>query len=136
RILFVGRRDGSIDIYEVDSGEAIDKIRLSFTKIRLLEWNESKSCLLSLDMAGRYMINRLSSFNKKGTKAEVTTLLDGRERLHGVRQALISPAATSVLLCTDADVKLIGLDGTVIAEEKSLTGESWWISHPGNPALL
>lgn len=136
RVLFVGRRDGSIDICEVDSGEAIDKIRLSFAKIRLLEWNESKSCLLSLDMAGRYMVNRLTSFSKKGTKAEVTTLLDGREQLHGVRQALLNPAATSVLLCTDADVKLISLDGTVIAPETSLTGESWWISHPGDPTLL
>lgn len=136
KVLFVGRRDGSIDICDLDTGEATDKLRLSFAKVRHLEWNESKSCLLSLDMAGRYMINRLSSFGKKGTKSKVTTLLDGREQVHGVRQALLSPAATSVLICTDSNVKLVGLDGTVVAEKTSLSGECWWISHPGNSSPL
>ena len=137
KILFVGRKDGTVDICEASTGDVVEKLQLhhSSADIRHLTWSQSASCLLSLDGHGRYKINRLSVFGKRGTKAEITTLLD--DSPHDiVRQALLSPEATSVLVCTDSSVKLIGLDGTVVAEETRVTMKSWWMQHPVNPTHL
>lgn len=137
KVLFVGRKDGTIDICEASTGEAVEKLRLHHysADIHHLEWNELESCLLSLDRHGRYRVSRLSSFGKKGTKAEVVMLLDGRDP-HIVRQAFLGPEATSVLICTDLKPKLIGIDGEVFAEETTLTGKSSWSRHPANPNQL
>lgn len=42
-----------------------------------------------------------------------------------MRQALLNPEATSVLI-----------DGKVVTKEESLAGKSWWVGHPGNAVLL
>lgn len=138
KALFFGRQDGTIDMCEVSTGETVEKLRLHdpFAEIHHLEWNDAKPYMLSLEIAGRHMINRFSAFGKNRSKAQVPTLLDRRERSDIVRQALLSPGGTSVLLCTDSSAKLIGLGGTVVAEEASLAGKSWWIRHPLNPAHL
>lgn len=57
-------------------------------------------------------------------------LLDHREWA-SVRQALIDPSAESILICTESSVKIIGLDGSTVAELTSLPG-SWWARHPSN----
>jgi WD40 repeat protein len=129
--LLVGRQDGSIDICESSSGDVIDNLTLhdAFTEIELIDWNERNSCMLSVDITGRCIVTRLSSI-RKGTRVQSNCLLDHREWA-SVRQALIDPSAKSILICTESSVKIIGLDGSTVAELTSLPG-SWWTRHPSN----
>lgn len=137
KLLFVGRKDGTVDICDAGTGDALEKLQLHHKSvdIRHLAWSESTSCLLSLDGHGRYKISKLSSFGKKAIKTEVVTLLD--DSPHDiVRQVLLSPQATSALVHTYSSVKLIGLDGAIISEETRVTGKSWWMQHPVDPTHL
>ncbi|KAJ5768911.1 hypothetical protein N7520_003470 [Penicillium odoratum] len=130
-LLFVGRQDGMMEICELSSGDLISKLQLhdTFAPIELIEWNDERSCMLSVDITGRCILTQFSSIGK-GAKLVSRCLLDNQEQ-GSVRQALMNPKAKSILICKESVVKLIGPDGTTRAELKSLPG-SWRTRHQSN----
>ncbi|KAJ5622908.1 hypothetical protein N7490_011513 [Penicillium lividum] len=130
-LLFVGRQDGMMEICELSSGELIGKLQLhdTFAPIELIDWNDERRCMLSVDITGRCIVTQFSSIGK-GAKLVSSRLLDNQEQ-GSVRQALMDPKAESILICTESVAKLIGLNGATRAELKSLPG-SWWTRHQSN----
>ncbi|KAF6808024.1 hypothetical protein CSOJ01_07792 [Colletotrichum sojae] len=135
KFLLVGRQDGTIDICELSTANVVERFRLhsAFTEIQSLSWNAGKSTLLSVDVSGRHVVTRISSTGK-GSGAQTTCLLDRRDSGRAL-QAILSPNAESVLVCTNSSTKVVGMDGSIVGEEKDLKG-AWWIQHPSNPSHL
>ncbi|KAF6832531.1 hypothetical protein CMUS01_06897 [Colletotrichum musicola] len=135
KFLLVGRQDGTIDISELSTGNILEKLRIhdAFTEIQSLGWNAGKSTLLSVDTTGRHIVTRIRSMGK-GSGAQTTCLFDRRDS-GGALQAILNPNAESVLVRTTFSTKVIGLDGTIIGEEKGLEG-AWWIQYPLNSSHL
>ncbi|KAH6849741.1 hypothetical protein B0I37DRAFT_369747 [Chaetomium sp. MPI-CAGE-AT-0009] len=131
-LFFVGRQDGTVDICDGSSGEVVKKLRLhgGFARIKQLGWNDANNILLSLDANNRCIVSRLS-FDKE---PQATAILDHRER-DIVRQALLSPDATSILLRTDAGLKLLAVARASVSAELAFPA-SFCSSHPSSLSQL
>ncbi|KAH6637294.1 WD40-repeat-containing domain protein [Chaetomium tenue] len=131
-LFFVGRQDGTIDICDGNSGEVVKKLRLhgGFVRIKQLGWNDANNILLSLDAHNHCIVSRLS-FEKE---PQATPMLDHREQ-DVVRQALLSPDAMSILVRTDATLKLISVARASVSAELDFPA-SFCSSHPSNPSQL
>lgn len=129
-LFFVGRQDGTIDIRDGISGEVVKKLRLhgGFVRIKQLGWNGANNILLSLDAHNHCIVSRLS-FEKE---PHATAMLDHREQ-DVVRQALLSPDSTSILVRTDATLKLISVARASVSAELDIPA-SFCSSHPSNPS--
>ncbi|KAL2024346.1 hypothetical protein VTK56DRAFT_8828 [Thermocarpiscus australiensis] len=134
-MFFVGRQDGTIDVFDTSTGSSVKKLRLHARSARVehISWCEGKSFLLSVDAHNRCIVTRVS-LSKNGSEPDATSLLDHRERSI-VRQAILSPDGASVLVRTSSNVKLIAVNGgSVIAELDS--PPSSWTGHPSDPSAL
>lgn len=133
--LFVGRQDGTIDICEPNTGGVVEKLKLhnSFTEIQHMDWNEEQKYLLSVDNTGRHIVTRLSLAGKD-TKSHSSRLLDHQER-GSVRQVFLGVKAEYLLTHTKSSVKVMRLDGNILAEDTSLL-DYWWMRHPSNSSCL
>ncbi|EAQ90260.1 hypothetical protein CHGG_02195 [Chaetomium globosum CBS 148.51] len=129
-LFFVGRQDGTIDIRDGNSGEVVKKLRFhgGFVRIKQLGWNDANNILLSLDAHNHCIVSRLS-FEKE---PHATAMLDHREQ-DVVRQALLSPDSTSILVRTDATLKLISVARASVSAELDIPA-SFCSSHPSNPS--
>lgn len=140
KFLFVGRQDGCIDICDASSAEVIDRLRLhhSFAEIMHVEWNEKRSCLLSLDSTSRCMVHRIDGVGNKPAQARVQKLFDQRELSNTVYQALLRPDACSIALSTASGTKLITYseEHHKATNEVYLQGRTWWAQHPTDPSRL
>ncbi|KAK3296669.1 uncharacterized protein B0H64DRAFT_106611 [Chaetomium fimeti] len=131
-LFFVGRQDGTVDICDGSSGEVVKRLRLhgGFARIKQLGWNEANNILLSLDAHSRCIVSRLSF----DTEPQPTVILNHRER-DIVRQALLSPDATSILVRTDAGLKLIAVARASVSAELDFAA-SFCSSHPSSLSQL
>jgi WD40 repeat protein len=130
---FVGRQNGTVDIYDRTSGEVVKKLQLhgGFARIKQLDWNDANNILLSLDANNHCIVSQLSFDSKE---PEATAILDHHER-DIVRQALLSPDATSILVRTDASLKLITVCGASVSAKLDFP-TSFCSSHPSTPSQL
>jgi WD40 repeat protein len=133
--LFVGRQDGSIDIFDVDAGTVIDKLQLhdQFTAVMHLDWNQDRGILLSSDTTGRCIMTELS-FLSEEQKPQSKCVLDHRER-QPLRQILISTSATRFLMQKDSEAKILDFRGDVLLEDSSLS-QVYWTNHPTDSTVL
>ncbi|TLD30942.1 hypothetical protein PspLS_01946 [Pyricularia sp. CBS 133598] len=129
KMLFVGRRDGTVDICGLAEGKVLECLQLSSSEICFLKWSESQRCLLSLDGHERCVISQVASVGK-GCKASVTRLTEHRGELP-IRQVLLEPNANAILVRTDEAISIIGLDGKVVAQKSDYAG-CWLVQHPTN----
>ncbi|KAH6631000.1 hypothetical protein B0J18DRAFT_117751 [Chaetomium sp. MPI-SDFR-AT-0129] len=131
-IFFAGRQDGTVDICDGSSGEIVKKLRLhgAFARIKKLDWNDAHNVLLSLDANNRCIVSRLS-FDKE---PQAMAILNYREQ-DIVRQALLSPDAASILVRTDAGLKLIAVAQASVSAELDFPA-SFCSCHPSNPSQL
>lgn len=132
--IFAGRQDGTIDIYDVNSGEPIEKLRLhgSFAEIQYMDWNDNQKLLLSADTTGRCIVTQLI-FGGRNKKPQTKITLDYREN-SAICQVYISPNSQALLIRTDSAIKLVDMQGNSLAEESS-TG-SVCMPHPTDNAMF
>ncbi|KAF4772853.1 hypothetical protein HER10_EVM0001257 [Colletotrichum scovillei] len=135
RFLLIGRQDGTIDVSELNTGDVVEKLRVhdAFTEIKSLDWNVDNSTLLSVDTTGRHILTKIASLGR-ASRARTTCLLDRRSD-GNISQVILSSSAESLLVCTDADTKLINFNGIVMGEERNLN-RAWWVKHPSSPSHL
>lgn len=135
KLVIVGRQDGTVDICERSTGEIMASLHLHgpFSEIMHLDWSDEKKLLLSVDTSGRCVVTKLASV-KKGTEVQTSCLLDHEERAP-ICQAMIGPGERSLFIRTELEVKVLGLDGGLLGEERRFTG-SWWMRHPSNDSYV
>ncbi|KAK4186217.1 hypothetical protein QBC35DRAFT_501687 [Podospora australis] len=134
-LFFVGRQNGTVDICDINTGAAVDNIALHdrFTEIQHLAWNEAKRILVSVDVTGRCIVSHLPQ-KSKGEKQKIDRLLDHRERKL-VGQVMVCSDGGSILICSDANIKLLAVAGGSVKGEIKLPG-SFLTSHPTDPKLF
>lgn len=138
-LCLVGRQDGTIDVCDGNTGDLVKKLQLhpsDNSAITHMDWDEINGILLSVDASGRCIATRLS-FNLPAKDVQHTRLSAVREPAV-VRQAILSPGATSVLLRTDWKLKLVAVTKSAAS---SLTAAlnvsaSFCTTHPSDPSLL
>ncbi|EEP82371.1 predicted protein [Uncinocarpus reesii 1704] len=131
--LFCGRFDGSIAVYETETGNLVHELckHMRFIRVHLLDWNADASLLTSADVSCRFICRGVA--RKPGEEWSVgNTLLDKRtssdikQILTNQRgdRLLVSTALTDVVYTIDA----YSLEINRIAQQD----ERQWIKHPTN----
>ncbi|KAH8903866.1 WD40 repeat-like protein [Coniochaeta sp. PMI_546] len=133
--LFLGRRDGMIDVYRVSTGAIVGHIRIhgESAAVCYMDWNEDGRLLVSVDSTSRCVVSHFSRLEER-TTPQASSLLDHHER-EQVLQALISPCAAFLLIRTVNAVKLMSIKGEPIAEDSSPAMTSW-MNHPCDASLI
>ncbi|KAI0131937.1 hypothetical protein BJ170DRAFT_611830 [Xylariales sp. AK1849] len=134
-VLFTGRQNGTIDLYELSSGTVIDKLRVhgSFSEICFLDWNEERGLLLSVDTTNRCVLTVIS-FTGWGGKPQMEVILDLRES-RPIRQALLSPDGLALLMAGDCETKLLTTSGSLIRAETTYM-HGFWVNHTYDDAYV
>ena len=140
KVIFCGKEDGSVYIYETESGRQ-SHLLFSHAKgasILSLFFDVSSSTISSIDNASRVKVHRL----RQGQEGwEHSGILFDKRAGAAVRQVLIKPGATHILVCTSKSVTLwfispeesSALIETVVMEEGI---PSRWSTHPRNDDQL
>ncbi|KAK3955712.1 hypothetical protein QBC32DRAFT_377094 [Pseudoneurospora amorphoporcata] len=144
-VLFVGRQDGTIDICESATGEAMDNLKLhdSHAPIQQVDWNDKEKILFSMDIGGRCILAKVEFDPQKRTPIRVTKRLDHKEQTGCPFQAIPSPQGLSILLHTSAGVKVVAATedstkGTIVENNTLYRGSvrARWVIHPSNPSYV
>jgi WD40 repeat protein len=135
-VFFVGRKRGTIDVCDGSTGDLMEAFRIhhASAQTKHMSWIGANNLLLHSDLNNRCTVNRWY-FDLEKKQSLAFLVLDHREREEVIRQALLRPDGTSVLLRTDSRLKLISLDGGAVRAEVEFAA-TFCASHPSNPSLL
>lgn len=134
--IFCGREDGYIELYDTGTGKMLKQFLLHkrLVPICLLEWNEEKSILVSVDASSRFILTQFST-TTSGIWQEAGMLLEGRAS-EVILQVLVAEKESRFLLCTATCYQLWDIEQkTLVSTEFSYGEHRQWISHP-NPKHL
>ncbi len=134
KILFVGRKDGSIDACNVSTGAVIEKLQFHgpFTEILHLDWSDEESILLSSDTTNRCLITRIAF---TGTSSLQHTATGEHRSSSCPSQTFLSPDGKRFLVVTHSAVVILGSNGEVMSGFQSAS-DARWVNHPSDPNRL
>ena len=129
--VFCGLEDGSVAVYEVDSGKQVQLLyKHVLTPVSCLAWGIKGSIIVSADASGRVMMWRI---NPNRDRWDYLSLLDIRVDGY-VYQLLLDPESTRLLVSTEKSVTIWSTDGKVMGSisspSKSVRHWWHWTQHP------
>ncbi|PGH13280.1 hypothetical protein AJ80_06390 [Polytolypa hystricis UAMH7299] len=136
-ILFCGRSDGSIAVYDASSGEVVKEVsrHQAGCAIHLLDWNPRDGVLTAADTSSRF-VSRKVVRSRNGIWQAEAPLLDYITD-STILQILSSPDGRTVLVVTVESDLAWDLDGEILARKNYEEHVSRkWITHPSNPDHL
>lgn len=113
-MLFCGREDGSIGLYNTDTGKQLQTLynHARNTAISSLCWNQQENILASTDISGRFMARTITQTSSGQWTADAP-LLDKRST-QAISQLLISSNGKFLLLSTAVSDELWSMTGQLI----------------------
>ncbi|KAL9628615.1 MAG: hypothetical protein Q9204_005780 [Flavoplaca sp. TL-2023a] len=125
---FCGLEDGSIAVYEVDSGKQVQVLyRHVRTPISCIAWGGKENILASADVSSRVMMWRV---DPRKDRWECLSMLD--TRVDGpVRQLLFDPQSTRLLVSTEKSDTIWSSNGELVGSKLFPSRLAWrWTQHP------
>ena len=134
-----GNNRGSIMLHDLQNGKS--KVELyKHTRnctILCLQWNEYAGIVSTSDFAARLQVVKIVKDSTKGWKKSEVILDECCSDKHAVRQQLLSPDASKLLIATSEWTLLYDLgEKQRVAELETHTQWRPWINHPLQPDLL
>ncbi|KAL9120228.1 MAG: hypothetical protein Q9187_003215 [Circinaria calcarea] len=136
-VLFCGREDGSVAVFETKTGKPVQVLHSHAKNIAVLSlcWNPVESILVSTDISGRFLARKVSPASPGKWTAE-KPLLDERSA-KAIRQVLMNPAGKLLLLSTVTSDELWSISaGLIRSRDALLLSSRTWITHPLHPNRL
>lgn len=136
-ILFCGREDGSVAVFETKTGKQVQVLYSHAKNIAVssLCWNQPESTLVSTDISGRFLARKISQASPGKWSAE-KPLLDERSA-KAIRQVLINPTGKLLLLSTATSDELWSISaGLISSRDALLPAPHLRITHPTDSNLL
>lgn len=114
QVLFCGREDGSIELFETDTGQQLQTLcnHARNTAILSLCWNQQESILASTDNSGRFLARKIIQ-SSSGQWTADAPLFD-RRSTQAIGQLLISSNGNFLLLSTGTSDELWSMTGQLI----------------------
>ena len=136
-LLFCGREDGSIALYEAKTGKVLHELcsHARMVAIRFLSWSLHEGILASTDTSSRFIARKVSQ-TVGGTWRAESPILNNRAS-QAIVQILISLSGNQLLISTISYDEVWSLEGHRIGEYLSASRTAWsWTNHPSNPDHL
>ena len=136
-VLFCGREDGSIAVFETKTGKQMQVLYSHAKNIAVssLCWNQAESILVSTDISGRFLVRKVSEASPGKWTAD-KPLLDERS-VKAIRQVLINPNGKLLLLSTATSDELWSISaGLIRSRDAPLPVSHMRITHPADPDQL
>ena len=138
-VFFCGKEDGSIHVYESQSGWQSRRLcsHANGASILSLSFDENSNLLCSTDIASRIKIHRLVFGDQQTPSAEV--IFDHLEGV-AIDQVLMEGSHSKLLVCTAKKQTLWSIEsntGTIVDSISLEHGTSYrWTTHPSHPKCL
>nr|KMM66557.1 hypothetical protein CPAG_02895 [Coccidioides posadasii RMSCC 3488] len=135
--LFGGRSDGSVAVFTTETGSIVQELcsHAHSGRVHLLDWNESKSLLTSIDVSWRIICRKISR-KQSGEWYTERTLLDRCTR-NAILQVLTNQRGDRLLVSTTLTDIVWNLDAQCSEINRFTQQEKrQWVAHPTNPELL
>ena len=136
-VLFCGREDGSVAVYEVKTGKVMHELcsHAKMVSIRLVSWNSHTNTLISADASSRFTARKIFRTSTGVWQAE-SPILDKRAS-QAIVQILISPNGKELLVSTASYDEVWSLEGNRLGSAHFPHRVAWsWITHPSDPSHL
>lgn len=136
-LLFCGREDGSIALYEAKTGKVLHELcsHARMVAIRFLSWSLHEGILASTDTSSRFIARKVNQTVGDAWRAE-SPIFNNRAS-QAIVQILTSPSGKQLLISTISYDEVWSLEGHRIGEYRSAPRTAWsWINHPSNPDHL
>ncbi|KAL8821642.1 MAG: hypothetical protein Q9223_000334 [Gallowayella weberi] len=133
-----GNDHGCVVVYDLHTGMRKGELykHARNCSIRSIQWNEKSGVVSTVDTASRLQVVKIVNDTARGWKKS-SILLDERLSEEIIRQQLLSPNATKVLVATSKKILLYDLvEKQRVAELEAHTQCSPWINHPLQPDLV
>ena len=133
-----GNDHGSVVLHDLQTGKRKTELykHARNCSIRFIQWNETAGIVSTVDIGSRLQVVRIIKDTTRGWKKS-ETILDERLGEHAIRQLLLSPDASKLLVGTSTCTLLHDLDKKQrVAKLETHTQRRPWISHPIQPDLL
>ncbi|KAL8912191.1 MAG: hypothetical protein Q9171_002753 [Xanthocarpia ochracea] len=127
-----GNDHGGVVLYDLYTGRRISELYKHGRNcsIRSVQWNENAGVISTADTASRLQVVKIVKDTAKGWKKSAV-LLDERLSEQVMRQQLLSPDATRVLVATSKWILLYDVVKKHRVAELEVHGRWWpWINHP------
>jgi WD40 repeat protein len=135
-----GKNNGQINVYDLVSPENPPQLlyqhKGSFTEVSLLDWAESEQILASVDNSNRVLAMRVTTSKSYAWSVKDTLLNCQPESDEPIKQILISPDGTRLMVSTYETDFLWSLENkNLIVSKQTSIRKSWvWFKHPSNQA--
>lgn len=136
--IICGNDHGSVVLYELHTGKRKGDLykHARNCSIRSIQWNENAGIVSTVDTASRLQVVKIVKDAAKMWKKSAV-VLDERLSEQVIRQQLLSPNATNILIATTKWILLYDLvKKQRVAEIEAQAHWSPWINHPLQPDLV
>lgn len=130
KTLFCGRENGSVAVFDVRTGkQAQQLVSHTMVSVNVLEWNTTRELLASADVSSRVVV-RPVTLDTAGRWRVGGEIIDMRAE-RSVRQLLLDPTGTLLLVSTDQSDDVWRMNGTLVGSRPHTGTTAWrWINHP------
>lgn len=133
-----GNDHGCVVLYDLQTGKRRGELykHARNCSIRSIQWNESVGIVSTVDIASRLQVVEIVKDTTKSWKKSAV-LLDERLGTQVIRQQLLNPNATKLLVATSKWTFLYDLVEKQRVAKLETHAQWWpWISHPSKPDLV
>lgn len=139
-VIFCGKDDGSVSLYKRETGANLRTLYSHKSSIRLLEWAQERSALLSVDTSNGISLHRVQKSTEKGWLSDPVEIFKSRlDSKEAIIDVLLSEKLGRLLISTRESDHMFSLGSGRYERERKpnqTTEIRKWLPHPWSPLHL